>query len=123
MKKYKTLTKLWSFSILILSISLPGYLGLGCVEEECRPGCGSGFECVEKVCVSICNPECDSDQTCNADTAICEDTCEPTCSDGFVCIAGTCELPCNPACDTGETCNPDTGECEVDTADISANAL
>ncbi|EKD42143.1 MAG: hypothetical protein ACD_73C00309G0001 [uncultured bacterium] len=119
MKKNKAVSKSLDFFILILGISILGYLNFGCVEEGCQPDCATGYECVEKVCVSICNPACDSDQTCNADTAICEDTCEPTCSDGYVCIAGTCELPCNPACDTGFTCNPDTGECEADTADIS----
>src|SRR5579862_5402534 len=39
---------------------------------DCQPACRSGYVCYRGVCVSACNPPCDSDETCRPDGE-----CEP----------------------------------------------
>jgi hypothetical protein len=94
------------------------------VDSDCSDGdlCNGAESCSDGTCVDGTPVTCESGETCDPGTGLCEFAPECSsnadCSDGDLCngaetcSGGTCVDGTPVACDSGETCNPGTGVCE-----------
>lgn len=60
---------------------ITGSFIMGCA-DTCDPACRDGYACVSDSCVTICNPDCGSGETCNPASGQCETT-EDTATTAF----------------------------------------
>ncbi len=86
------------------------FCNLATGECECTPQCTDRC-CGDDGCGGTCPDACDTEQTCNPATCLCEDTCVADCS-GRQCGDDGCGGSCAPGCSGEDVCNSD-GLCET----------